>query len=324
MISVSAHRRLSLAAIRPALVSRGFTLVELLVVITIIAILIALLLPAVQAAREAARRTQCANNIKQVTLATHNIVALYGVLPPFSVGTPIPPEDSAVRTPITVKGPYQGAIGFTLFCWLLPHIEQGALFDQAKRNVNTPIGSKHLYEFSIPTFHCTSDPTATPTGLAMATAGGANTWAYTNISANYLVFGNPPKINTEGNTRFQDIKDGLSNTLMFAEHYGSCGNVSDITQTLSHLWGDTNAFFLPGFSMNGPYPNIVYPKSLPPQSEPNWLTECDPWRTQSGHPSGMNVGVADGSTRFIKASIDKDLWANLCDPRDGNVIKGDW
>ena len=59
----------------------GFTLVELLVVLAIIGVLTAILLPAVQAARESGRRTHCANNLKQLSLAVHNFNDARGHLP---------------------------------------------------------------------------------------------------------------------------------------------------------------------------------------------------------------------------------------------------
>ncbi|MEZ6127397.1 MAG: DUF1559 domain-containing protein [Planctomycetaceae bacterium] len=106
---------------------RGFTLIELLVVISIIATLMSLILPAIQSAREAARRTQCLNNIRNVSLAALNFASGNKSQLPALAYFPLDDEYVAAGGTATATGRINGR---SWVIELLPYMDQQATYDR--------------------------------------------------------------------------------------------------------------------------------------------------------------------------------------------------
>jgi prepilin-type N-terminal cleavage/methylation domain-containing protein len=316
----------------------GFTLIELLVVIAIIGVLIALLLPAVQKVRESAIRVKCANNVKQLGLAVHGCQDTFQMLPPLCVNSITPPGTNWSSSAILREGPFHGAIGFTVFDWFLPFIEQDSLYHIANFDVNTIVHpdsiAPRVYGQTIVTYRCPAEPVPIGPygdGLGSTNHGGEDHWAIGNYAANYYVFGDPPRANTEGAARIPaSFPDGLTNTIFFTERYGTCGTSGDpnATNTYGNLWSDSNQTWRATFCVNNVNQAPTHAGYDDPclkfQVQPNWITGCLSERAQSPHPNGIMVGLGDGSVRFLSAAISDETWARACDPQDGRTLGSDW
>lgn len=200
---------------------RGFTLLELLVVMGIIGVLMGLLLPAVQRVREAANQSRCRNNLRQIGLAMQMFQHAKGHLPPGYLFDPeVPP------LPDTVINVYPG---WGWSAYLLPHLEQSNLAEMIDWSL--AVEDKNLDELRltpVPSFICGSDTGAGTMTVYSQTNIPICEAATTSYAACYGYGGPIGEFPTLGNGLFfrnsrirnSQITDGLSTTVAVGERAG--------------------------------------------------------------------------------------------------------
>jgi prepilin-type N-terminal cleavage/methylation domain-containing protein/prepilin-type processing-associated H-X9-DG protein len=269
---------------------RGFSLVELVVVISIITLLIALLIPAVQYVRESSRRATCANNLRQLALSLHGYHDAHATFPPgVSVQNGKSPQ------------PFLG--------WnarVLPFLEQTALWDEILQTfandpdfLNVPPHVRR--SFPVKVFGCPSDPRT----LSTYTLEGGNKVAFTAYlgleGINYKQ--KDGTLFVDSSIALRDITDGTSSTLLIGERPPSADGVWGWWYA---GWGqnkDGSAEMVLGMEEIDHSPLApecwVGPYSYGPGELSN---QCDLFHFWSQHPGGANFAFADCSVHFMSYS----------------------
>jgi prepilin-type N-terminal cleavage/methylation domain-containing protein len=315
----------------PRRLARGFTLVELLVVIAIIGVLVALLLPAVQAAREAARRSQCANNMRQIILAMHNYESSLGTLPPGFISQVTGTWSGNGNDGVPESGP-----GWSMFAFILPYIEQGNLHQQIRFDLPISNDANRIPRSTvIKTYRCPSDTwtqsvTLWPTSLNLTDLaansyvgclGGGDPAAHPAYSAMYeqVPFNGMFHRNTA--VRLAAITDGTSNTIGLGERasmFAPTGwaGVVPTSQTVFSPWIAAQRGQTVGATAR---PAITHATVHVRSGGPNAPTGS-PGGFWSPHPGGCYFVLMDGSTRSLQPTIDLGIFRALAGRDDGIVI----
>jgi len=300
----------------------GFTLVELLVVIAIIGVLVALLLPAVQAAREASRRTKCTNNLRQFALAMQNHHDTYQKLP--FAGSTMPVRASWVsqvwayfeQTAMAQK--YDPTVGF----YQPPNTVQNTF--------NGVLCTR------IPMYYCPSDrpnamwqgDTYWRTRSNYVVSWGPITQPYTppNVPQAWGAFGylDFSSLTKPRQTRFSEINDGLSNSLLMSEV------IMGPTDASPDQRGDVNNDQGSNRFMTINTPNRGTDFMGGPWCQSRVDVPCaqasvnQHYTARSRHLTGVNASLCDGSVRFVSNNVALNVWQAVSTINGAENVGGDF
>lgn len=316
----------------------GFTLIELLTVVAVVGLLVALLLPAVQGAREAGRRAHCANNLKQLALATQLHVNAKGHYP------------SGVDQSFFATAPvYRGT---SVFVQILPFIEQadlGKAWILSDPLVNTEGGADSRTAVVLPWLLCPSDALPSPRTrerdwiyalTSYGGNGGSRSFYPETATADGMFHTTGPASEPRPNqrpVRPAEVRDGASQTLLFGERshrdanfesFASAGWIESLNgwgwwapsggrKAIGHVTMSAAA------PINARLP-MAYDAATSAGISERFKRESDlrlnAWG--SGHPGGANFAFADGSVRFLADATSPAVLRALSTRRGGEVVDG--
>lgn len=306
----------------------GFTIMELLVVMTVIAVLVALLLPAVQAAREAARRTECRNHLRQIAVAAQNFHSRHNHLPANGWGFGWVGEPD--------RGAGKAQPGGWIY-QLLPDLEQaniraiGAGLPEGPRRA----ALAQLCRTPLPLFKCPSrsseqlgppstrwsyrnaDPpaevartdyavnegdviTGTPIGPETLAEGDDPRYAWHDVSVATGVSW------LRGGARLSEITDGTSNTYFAGEKHVSYNSYVTPTDR-----GYDQALYS-GVDLD----TTRWTMDPPLRDQPAPETR----RFGSAHAQACHMAYCDGSVRAVSYAIADEVHTALGNRSDGRVL----